>query len=363
MNGEIRDHHHLQHHPHHPHHHAVPREWERARDARELPRSPIVPPNNPVKYENPLERHVYPPPPTQPRMEVKIKQERKDDEPIPVSRSSRPGVPVDDRMRKRPGSIPQSESMDPVSLVSSRNVTHNSVASLGLNSLDHSRVMGTHGLVPSPAKDPLAHHSQTSPLWGPLTPSPTVTTMPGPAVEHYNRTREMLQGRAETDVRRFDSLVMSQRDACTSNELSRQISNALDLERAAAAAAYDRAKLLPPLRTNESPYATPPTLPPASASSFFSPPVSPYLNSLCSTSGRTKPGPPSMLNGLPPPLIPCTFPVQNHAGFPTTRTSSPMAPHKLIPGSGVLNLPESYFPKDRREVNGHPSDFDAHLRL
>lgn len=196
----------------------------------------------------------------------------------------------------------------------------------------------------------------------PLTPSPTVTTMPGPAIEHY-RTREMLQGRPEADVRRFDSLVMSQRDACASNELSRQISNALDLERAAAAA-YDRAKLLPPpLRTNESPYATPPTLPPASASSFFSPPVSPYLNSLCSTSSRTKPGPPSLINGLPPPLIPCTFPVQNHAGFPTARTSSPMAPHKLIPGSGVLNLPESYFPKDRREVNGHPSDFDAHLRL
>lgn len=173
----------------------------------------------------------------------------------------------------------------------------------------------------------------------------------------------MLQGRQEADIRRFDSLVMSQRDACASNELSRQITNALDLERAAVAA-YDRAKLLPPpLRTNESPYATPPTLPPSSASSFFSPPVSPYLNSLCSTSGRTKPGPPSMLNGLPPPLIPCTFPVQNHAGFPTTRTSSPMGPHKLIPGSGVLNLPESYFPKDRREVNGHPSDFDAHLRL
>lgn len=359
MNGEIRDHHlhHTQHHPHHSHHHAVPREWERARDNRDLPRSPIVAPNNPVKYENPLERHVYP---SAPRMEVKIKQERKDDEPIPVSRSSRQGVPVDDRIRKRPGSIPQSDSMDPVSLVSSRNVGHNPVA-LSLNSLDHSRVMGTHGLVPSPAKDPLGHHSQTSPLWGPLTPSPTVTTMPGPAMEHY-RTREMLQSRQEADARRYDSLVMSQREA--NNELSRQISNALDLERAAAAAAaYDRAKLLPPpLRTNESPYATPPTLPPASASSFFSPPVSPYLNNICSNSGRTKPGPPSMLNGLPPPLIPCTFPVQNHAGFPTTRTSSPMA-HKLMPGSGVLNLPESYFPKDRREVNGHPSEYDAHLRL
>lgn len=251
-----------------------------------------------------------------------------------------------------------------MSLVS-RNVAHNSV---GLNSLDHSRVMGPHGLVPSPAKDPLAH-SQTSPLWGPLTPSPTVTTIPGSAMDHY-RTREMLQGRPDHD-RRFDTL-MSPRDMCTNSELSRQLSNAIDLERQildreqaavaaydrAAVAAYDRAKLLPPpLRTNESPYATPP----ASASSFFSPPVSPYLNTLCGTSGRTKPGPPpGMLNGLPPPLIPCTFPVQNH--FPTNRTSSPMA-HKLIPGSGVLNLHESYYPKDRREVNGHPSDLDAHLRL
>lgn len=371
MNGEIRDHHlhHPQHvqqlHPHHAHHHAVPREWERARDTRDLPRSPIVPPNNPVKYENPLERHAYPPQHQQ-RMEVKIKQERKDDEPVPVSRSSsHRSVPMtDDRVRKRPGSIPQSESMDPVSLVSSRNVTHNSVA-LGLNSIDHSRVIGTHhGLIPSPAKDhTLVHHSQASPLWGPLTPSPTVTTMAGPAMDHY-RTREMLQGRPEADVRRFDPVLMSQRDACASNELSRQIANALDVERAAAEAAYNRAKLLPPpLRTNESPYATPPTLPPASASSFFSPPVSPYLNSLCSTSGRTKPGPPSLINGLPPPLIPCTFPVQNHAGYTTTRTSSPMAPHKLIPGSGMLNLPESYFSKDRREVNGHPADFDGHLRL
>ncbi|XP_054718963.1 autism susceptibility gene 2 protein-like [Uloborus diversus] len=329
MNGEIRDHH-----LHHPHHHAaaVAREWERA--ARELPRSPIVPPGNPVKYESALDRHLYvTAAPSQPRMEVKIKQERKDDEPpAAVSRSSRP--PAEDRTRKRPGSLPRSE--DPVSLVSSRNnITHN----LGLNAMEHSRVMG---LVPSPAKDPLVHHSQTSPLWGPLTPSPTVT------VDHY-RTREMLQARTEHDVRRFDPLVMSPRDS----ELSRQLTNAaLDMERTAA---YDRAKLLPPpLRTNESPYATPPTLPPASASSFFSPPVSPYL---C-TSGRSKPA--AMLNGLPPPLIPCTFPVvQNFSG---ARTSSPMAAHKLM-GPGGLALPESYFPKERREVNGHPSDFDAHLRL
>ncbi|KFM64303.1 Autism susceptibility 2 protein, partial [Stegodyphus mimosarum] len=356
MNGEIRDHH-LHHTQHHHPHHAVAREWERTRDSRELPRSPVVPSNNPVKYEGALERHYAPPPP---RMEVKIKQERKDDEPVPVSRSSRSSIPGDERIRKRPGSIPQSETSDPVSLVSSRSVIHNSVA-LGLNSIDHSRVMGPHGLVPSPAKETLAHHSQTSPLWGPLTPSPTVTTIPGSAIEHY-RTREMLQGRPEHDVRRYDSF--PQRDTCAGSELSRQISNALELERAAVAAAYDRSKLLPPpLRTNESHFTTPPTLPPASASSFFSPPVSPYLSSLCSTSGRTKPGPPSMLNGLPPPLIPCTFPMQNHTGFPTTRTSSPMAPHKLIPGAAVLNLQESYFPKDRREVNGHPSDFDAHLRL
>ncbi|XP_042898274.1 uncharacterized protein [Parasteatoda tepidariorum] len=359
MNGEIRDHHlhHSQHHQHHSHHHAMSREWERARDSRDLPRSPIMPPNHPIKYEGALERHVYPQHPQ--RMEVKIKQERKDDEPVPVSRSSR--MPGDDRMRKRPGSIPQSDASDPVSLVSSRSVMHNSVP-LGLNSLDPSRVMGPHGLVPSPAKDPLAHHSQTSPLWGPLTPSPTVTTIPSAAVDHY-RTREILQGRSEHDVRRFEQLVMSPRDAANS-ELSRQLSNVLDMERAAAQAAYDRSKLLPPpLRTNESPYATPPTLPPASASSFFSPPVSPFLNSLCSTSGRTKAGPPGVLNGLPPPLIPCTFPVQNHTGFPTTRTSSPMSAHKLIPGAGVLNLPESFFAKDRREVNGHPTDFDAHLRL
>jgi len=356
MNGEIRDHH-LLHSQHHQNpHHLVAREWERARDSRELPRSPVIPPNNPVKYEGALDRHIYS---AQPRMEVKIKQERKDDEPVPVSKSSRSAIP-DDRIRKRPGSIPQLDMSDPVALVSSKNAAHNSMA-LGLNSVDHSRMMSSHGLVPSPAKDPMAHHSQTSPLWGPLTPSPTVTSMPpGSAIEHY-RTREMLQSRAEHDMRRFDQLVMSPRDSCTSSELSRQLSNTLDMERAAA---YDRAKLLPPpLRTNESPYATPPTLPPASASSFFSPPVSPYLNSLCSTSSRTKPGAPSMLNGLPPPLIPCTFPVQNHTGFPTTRTSSPVAPHKLIPGTGVLNLPESYFSKERREVNGHPSDFDAHLRL
>ncbi|CAL1278282.1 unnamed protein product [Larinioides sclopetarius] len=347
MNGDIRDHHlHHPQHQHHPHHHAVARDWERARDSRDLPRSPIVPPNNPVKYEGALERHVYPPPP--PRLDIKIKQERKDDEPIPVSRSSRSGVPGDDRIRKRPGSIP--DGADPVSLVS-RSVVHNSVP-LGLNSLDHSRLMGPHGLVPSPAKDP---HSQTSPLWGPLTPSPTVTTITGSSMDPYR-----IPGRAEHDMRRFDPLVMSPRDSANS-EISRQISNVLDLERAVA---YDRAKLLPPpLRTNESPYATPPTLPPASASSFFSPPVSPFLNSLCGSSGRTKPGPPSMLNGLPPPLIPCTFPVQNHTGFPATRTSSPMTTHKLLPGGPVLNLQDPYFAKDRREVNGHPSDFDAHLRL
>ncbi|XP_055935421.1 autism susceptibility gene 2 protein-like isoform X5 [Argiope bruennichi] len=347
MNGDIRDHHlHHPQHQHHPHHHAVAREWERARDSQNLPRSPIVPPNNPVKYEGALERHVYPPPP--PRLDIKIKQERKDDEPVPVSRSSRSGVPGDDRIRKRPGSIP--DGADPVSLVS-RSVVHNSVP-LGLNSIDHSRLMGPHGLVPSPAKDP---HSQTSPLWGPLTPSPTVTTIPGSTMDPYR-----IPGRAEHDMRRFDPLVMSPRDSANS-EISRQISNVLDLERAVA---YDRAKLLPPpLRTNESPYATPPTLPPASASSFFSPPVSPFLNSLCGSSGRTKPGPPSMLNGLPPPLIPCTFPVQNHTGFPATRTSSPMTTHKLLPGGPVLNLQDPYFAKDRREVNGHPSDFDAHLRL
>ncbi|GIX78597.1 hypothetical protein CEXT_323041 [Caerostris extrusa] len=342
MNGDIRDHH--LHHPqhHHPHHHAVSREWERARDSRELPRSPIVP-NNPIKYEGALERHVYPQAP--PRLDIKIKQERKDDEPIPVSRSSRSG---DDRIRKRPGSIP--DGADPVSLVS-RSVVHNSVP-LGLNSIDHSRLMSTHGLVPSPAKD---HHSQTSPLWGPLTPSPTVTSIPGSTMDPYR-----MAGRAEHDLRRFDPLVMSPRDS-NNSDLSRHVTNVLDLERAAA---YDRAKLLPPpLRTNESPYATPPTLPPASASSFFSPPVSPFLNSLCNSSNRTKPGPPGMLNGLPPPLIPCTFPVQNHTGFPAARTSSPMTTHKLLPGGPVLNLQDPYFTKDRREVNGHPSDFDAHLRL
>ncbi|GFT04373.1 autism susceptibility gene 2 protein [Nephila pilipes] len=348
MNGDIRDHHlhHPQHQHHHSHHHTVTREWERARDSRDLPRSPIVPPNNPVKYEGALERHVYPPPP--PRLDIKIKQERKDDEPVPVSRSSRSGVSGDDRIRKRPGSIP--DGADPVSLVS-RSVVHNSVA-LGLNSMDHSRLMGPHGLVPSPAKD---HHSQTSPLWGPLTPSPTVTTIPGTTMDPYR-----IPGRPEHEMRRFDALVMSPRDSANS-EISRQISNVLDLERAVA---YDRAKLLPPpLRTNESPYATPPTLPPASASSFFSPPVSPFLNSLCNSSNRAKAGPPSMLNGLPPPLIPCTFPVQNHTGFPAARTSSPMTTHKLLPGGPVLNLQDPYFPKDRREVNGHPSDFDAHLRL
>ncbi|GIY47549.1 autism susceptibility gene 2 protein [Caerostris darwini] len=342
MNGDIRDHH--LHHPqhHHPHHHAVSREWERARDSRELPRSPIVP-NNPIKYEGALERHVYPQAP--PRLDIKIKQERKDDEPIPVSRSSRSG---DDRIRKRPGSIP--DGADPVSLVS-RSVVHNSVP-LGLNSIDHSRLMSTHGLVPSPAKD---HHSQTSPLWGPLTPSPTVSSIQGSTMDPYR-----MAGRAEHDLRRFDPLVMSPRDS-NNSDLSRHVTNVLDLERAAA---YDRAKLLPPpLRTNESPYATPPTLPPASASSFFSPPVSPFLNSLCNSSNRTKPGPPGMLNGLPPPLIPCTFPVQNHTGFPAARTSSPMTTHKLLPGGPVLNLQDPYFTKDRREVNGHPSDFDAHLRL
>ncbi|GFV13894.1 autism susceptibility gene 2 protein homolog [Trichonephila clavipes] len=349
MNGDIRDHHlhHPQHQHHHSHHHTVRQEWERARDSRDLPRSPIVPPNNPVKYEGALERHVYPPPP--PRLDIKIKQERKDDEPVPVSRSSRTGVSGDDRIRKRPGSIP--DGADPVSLVS-RSVVHNSVA-LGLNSMDHSRLMGPHGLVPSPAKD---HHSQTSPLWGPLTPSPTVTTIPGTTMDPYR-----IPGRPEHEMRRFDALVMSPRDSANS-EISRQISNVLELERAVA---YDRAnKLLPPpLRTNESPYATPPTLPPASASSFFSPPVSPFLNSLCNSSNRAKAGPPSMLNGLPPPLIPCTFPVQNHTGFPAARTSSPMTTHKLLPGGPVLNLQDPYFPKDRREVNGHPSDFDAHLRL
>lgn len=300
LNGDLRDHHlhHSQLQHHHAaaaaHHHAqaVAREWERQTRESSSGRSPVVPGGNPVKYE-------YPP-------QIKIKQEKRDDmDPVQVVQR-RPG---EDRIRKRE---------DPVSLVNSSRGQHHTLN----HTLDHSRVMG---LVPSPAKD------HTSPLWGPLTPSPTVSSM-----DHY---------------RRFDPMVMSQREAAN-NELSRQISNVMDLERAVA---YDRAKLLPPpLRTNESPYATPPS---ASASSFFSPPVSPYLSQLCG-SGRSK-APPPMLNGLPPPLIPCTFPVQNHAGFPGNRTNSPMAPHKLIPG-----LQDPYFAKERREVNGgHPSDYDAHLRL
>lgn len=360
LNGDIRDHHHHHHHhPPHPHH---AREWERPRD---IVRSPVQVATNPVKYDSALERHVY-----NSRLEVKVKQERKDDEPIRNIRTSVSGLPgtMDDRVRKRPSSIPQGEA-EAMAAHMSRTVPHGSVA-LGLNSLEHARVMGPHGLVPSPAKDPLSH-SQTSPLWGPLTPSPTVTTLAGTSVDHF-RTREMLQGRApvpEPD-RRFDPLasVMSPRDRCSNSaEFSRQISTAMELEQvaAAAAAAYDRSKLLPPpLRANESPYMTPPALPPASASSFFSPPVSPYLNSLCSSSSRTKAGAPPVLNGIPPPLIPCTFPVQNHTGFPANRTSSPMA-HKLaaVSASNVLNLHEQYFAKDRREVNGHPSDLDAHLRL
>lgn len=315
LNGDLRDHHHLHHsqlqHHHHQaaaaaaHHHAqaVAREWERAASGR----SPIVPGGgNPVKYE-------YPPPPGQ----IKIKQEKRDDDPVQqVQRRS-----GEDRIRKREA------PPDPVSLVSSSSRSqHHAALNHQLNSLEqHSRVMG---LVPSPAKD----HS----LWGPLTPSPTVSSM-----DHYRQ-----------EMRRFDPLVMSQRDAANS-ELSRQISNVMEMERAVA---YDRAKLLPPpLRTNESPYATQPQ---ASASSFFSPPVSPYLSQLCGSSRSKAAGPP-MLNGLPPPLIPCTFPVQNHTGFPGNRTNSPMAPHKLIPG-----LQDPYFAKERREVNGgHPSDYDAHLRL
>ncbi|KAG8184996.1 hypothetical protein JTE90_017022 [Oedothorax gibbosus] len=307
LNGDLRDHHlhHSQLQHHHAaaaaaaHHHAVA-QWEHQRARDSMARSPIV------KYENPMDRH-YAPPQQQQRMEVKIKQERKDDEPQQVqqqssSSSRRPG---EDRIRKRE---------DPVSLVSS---------SRGL--LDHQRVMGL--VPPSPAKDPA--------LWGPLTPSPTVSTM-----DHYAR----LQGR-EADMRHFsDHLLSQQRDSASAQAV-------MDLERMAA---YDRAKLLPPpLRTNE--YATPPNLPPppVSASSFFSPPVSPYLGQLCATSGRSKAPPPGMLNGLPPPLIPCTFPVQNHAGFP--RTSSPMAHNPYYAAAA----------KERREVNGSglPSDYDAHLRL
>lgn len=312
--------------------------------------------------------------------EVKVKQERKDDEPPPprtvrTSANSIPGMghPEDARSRKRPGSIPQ---MEPEDLVhGSRNLAHGAMP-IGLSSLDPSRAaVGHHGLVQSPAKEPTMAHSQTSPLWGPLTPSPTVGALSGAGVDPYSRTREILQGRVpppDTD-RRFDHLatVMSPRDHCPPGaDLSRQLSNAMDLERqfldrehAAAVAAYnDRVKLLPPpLRANESPYMTPPTLPPASASSFFSPPVSPYL---CNP-GRSKANvPPSVINGLPPPLIPCTFPVQNHAGFSANRTSSPIA-HKLaaVSASSVLNLHDPYFQKERREVNGHPSDLEGHLRL
>lgn len=357
------------------------RDWERSRERRDSSRSPIrinreicSKTDSAFESSNPG-----------PKQEVKVKEEKKDDDHPTGSRDSATSAGPE-RERTRSTENPRTDVTGdflPRSLPPA--------LGMGLNSLDRSRMMGPLGLGPHTDRPP---HSQVPHFWGPLPPphpSSTTTSSSLTTAEHY-RNLELQQMR-ELDREqlmqkyaslssvmplppdRYRDIELARHLAVSSEAAARDIERQLQMDRDRQA--YDRGKLPPPpLRPNDPPYVPPPGLPSTAVSgALFSSLSNPFLNSLCGAGipPRNKTNSPGNVgNGIPPPLIPCTGPtsspsgtgsVQNHSTPHAHNTPSPLH-HKLggAPVAGVENSHEPFFTKERREAHSHPTEVESQSR-
>ncbi|XP_054707528.1 autism susceptibility gene 2 protein-like [Uloborus diversus] len=326
------------------------REWERSRERRDSSRSPI---RSTHKSEGAFDGNT-----STHKSDIKVKEEKKEDEHNKESATAVSGC--SERERTKPSET--STHQEPVCDYMSRGMLPG--LPTGLSSSEQARLAGSLGAM---SQVPPPH------FWNPLPPPPPQSATS--ASERY-RSLELQHARdldREQLMQKYASLssvmpLMPER--YREVELARQLSSseatAREIERQLQAdrdrQAYERTKLPPPLRPNDSPFVPPAGLPPAGG--LFSSLSNPFLNNLCGTNypPRTKPGSPGGIgNGIPPPLIPCV----SQGGSPVTTSTTPSPLHiKLASSSNSTaeTTREHYASKERRDMTSHSSEVESQSR-